>query len=46
VFPIHGVVAQVAQTFRLDIELGRLELAVHPDMAKEDLLVRFSCHAP
>ncbi len=29
-----------SKTYRLDIELGRLEFLLHPDMAKEDLLVR------
>jgi hypothetical protein len=28
------------RTYRLDIELTRLEFTVHPTMAKEDLLVR------
>lgn len=30
---------QTAKTYRLDIELGRLEFLVHPAMAREDLLV-------
>lgn len=31
---------QNARTFRMDIELGRLEFLVHPNMAREDVLVR------
>ena len=32
--------AEGSRTYRLDIELGRLEFLMHPGMAKEDLLVR------
>ena len=35
-----GVLSQAAHTYRLDIELGRMEFLVHPSMAQEDLLVR------
>lgn len=31
--------AEGSRTYRLDIELGRLEFLMHPGMAKEDLLV-------
>ena len=30
---------QNSHTYRLDIDLGRLEFAVHPEMEAEDMLV-------
>ena len=39
-----GALGEGARTYRLDIELGRLEFVVHPNMAQEDLLVSgWSC---
>lgn len=35
-----GTQTEAQRTFRLDVELGRLEFQVHPGMAREDLLVR------
>lgn len=35
----NGSSEEIVRTFRLDIELGRLEFLVHPGMAHEDLLV-------
>ena len=36
---VAGQGSENEKTYRLDIELGRLEFLIHPGMAREDLLV-------
>ena len=36
---VDGLGTEDSRTYRLDIEVTRLEFQVHPTMAKEDLLV-------
>lgn len=41
---VDGLSEEATHAFRLDIELGRLEFLVHPNMAQEDLLVSAAIH--